>query len=177
MSGPRSHGWWGVFVLLLVNGSIFASFVYSWFYLGYMADAWPPLGVRIEGGWFDLASAAGGLASIAAAWAASRSLRRSRMKSFVAAVLGGVAALTLAFVGQCIAARGADPTAHAYAATSWTLLCWQGANVALTAVMAAYTLARLGAGKLDAVRRATFDSTCLVWVYTSAQGLAMLGIS
>jgi cytochrome c oxidase subunit I+III len=177
MSGPRSHGWWGVFVLLLVNGSIFASFVYSWFYLGYMADAWPPPGVHIEGGWFDLASAAGGLASIAAAWAASRSLRRSRMKTFVAAVLGGVAALTLAFVGQCIAARGADPTAHAYAATSWTLLCWQGANVALTAVMAVYTLARLGAGKLDAMRRATFDSTCLVWVYTSAQGLAMLGIS
>ena len=75
------------------------------------------------------------------------------------------------------AASGADPTAHAFAATSWTLLCWQGVNVVLTVVMVAYTMARLAAGKLDTVRRATFDSTWLVWLYTSAQGLAMLAIS
>jgi cytochrome c oxidase subunit I+III len=177
MSGARSHGWWGVIVLLLVHGSIFASFVYSWFYLRFMADAWPPPGVHIEGGWFDIASAAGGLLSAATAVYASRLLRRERTRRFVAAMLIGVASLAVAFIVQCFAARGADPAAHAFAATSWALLCWQGLNVALTVVMVAYTLARLAAGKLDAVRRATFDSTWLVWLYTSAQGLAMLWIS
>jgi cytochrome c oxidase subunit I+III len=177
MSGPRSHGWWGVCVLLLVNASIFASFVYSWFYLGFMADAWPPAGVHIEGGWFDVTSAAGGLLSIGAAWLASRLLRVGRSWPFVAAMLAGVASLAVAFIVQCHAARGADPTVHAFAATSWALLSWQGVNVVLTVVMVAYTLARLAARKLDAVRRATFDSTWLVWLYTSAQGLAMLKIS
>ena len=43
--------------------------------------------------------------------------------------------------------------------------------------LALFTLARLAAGKLDATRRATFDSTWLVWLYTAAQGLAMLRIS
>jgi cytochrome c oxidase subunit I+III len=177
MSGPRSHGWWGVIVLLLVNASIFASFVYSWFYLAYMADAWPPPGVRIEGGWFDAAAAAGCLCSAGAAWLASRWLGRGRTRPFVVATLLGVASLSIALAVQCFAARGADPTAHAFAATSWTLLGWQGMNVVLTVVMVAYTLARLAAGKLDAVRRATFDSALLVWLYTCAQGLAMLGIS
>jgi cytochrome c oxidase subunit I+III len=177
MSGPRSHGWWGVCVLLLVHASIFASFVYSWFYLAFMADAWPPPGVHIEGGWFDFYSAAGGLVSIAAAWSASRFLRQGRTLPFVAAMLAGVASLAVAYIVQCFAARGADPTAHAFAATSWALLSWQGLNIALTVVMVAYTLARLAAGKLDAVRRATFDSTWLVWIYTSAQGVAMLRIS
>jgi cytochrome c oxidase subunit I+III len=115
--------------------------------------------------------------SVAAAWYASRLLRQERTRRFVAATLIGVASLAVAFTVQCFAARGADPTAHAFAATSWTLLCWQGLNVVLTVVMVAYTLARLAAGKLDAVRRATFDSTWLVWLYTSAQGLAMLWIS
>jgi cytochrome c oxidase subunit I+III len=104
-------------------------------------------------------------------------LRRGRTGLFVAATLVGVVSLAVAFAVQCYAARGADPTAHAFAATSWALLCWQGLNVVLTGVMVAYTLARLAAGKLDAVRRATFDSTWLVWLFTSAQGLAMLRIS
>ena len=177
MSGARSHGWWGVCVLLLVNGSIFASFVYSWFYLAYMADAWPPPGVHIEGGWFDVASAAGGLTSIAAAWFASRSLRRGRKAAFAITSVVGMILLVLALALQCFAARDADPVAHAYGATSWTLLCWQGLNVVLTVVMAIYTLARMAAGKIDAARRATFDSTWLVWLYTSAQGLVMLPIS
>jgi cytochrome c oxidase subunit I+III len=177
MSGSRSHGWWGVVVLLLVDASIFASFVYSWFYLAFMADAWPPPGMRIEGGWFDIASGAGGLVAVALAVFASKSLRAARTPSFVVATVVGMVALVGAFAIQCVAARGADPSLHAYAATSWALLCWQGANVALAVLMAAYTLARLAAGKLDAARRATFDSTWLVWLYAAAQGLAMLRLA
>jgi cytochrome c oxidase subunit I+III len=177
MSGSRSHGWWGVVVLLLVDASIFASFVYSWFYLAFMADAWPPPGMHIQGGWFDVASGAGGLASAVMAARASKFLRNGRSRAFVLATVLGMTFLVLAFAIQCVAARGADPALHAFAATSWALLCWQGVNVALSVLMAGYTLARLAAGKLDAVRRATFDSTWLVWLYTALQGLVMLRMS
>ena len=177
MSGPRAHGWWGVVVLLIVNASIFASFVYSWFYLAYMADAWPPPGMLIEGGWFDVASGAGGLASAILAIFASRLLAEGKSRWFIAAIISGMAALVCAFVVQCVAARGADPVLHAFGATSWALLCWQGVNVALCVLMGGWVLARLATGKLDAVRRATFDSTWLVWLYTAVQGLAMLRIS
>ena len=108
---------------------------------------------------------------------AERLLRRGRSGSFVAATFIGVSSLVLALLVQCLAARGVDPTAHAFGATTWALLSWQGMNVLLTVVMALFTLARLAAGKLDATRRATFDSTWLVWLYTAAQGLAMLRIS
>jgi cytochrome c oxidase subunit I+III len=177
MSGPRAHGWWGVVVLLIVNASIFASFVYSWFYLAYMADAWPPPGMHIEGGGFDVASGAAGLASAVLAILASRLLAGGKSRWFIATIILGMAALVGALVVQCVAARGADPALHAFGATSWALLCWQGVNVALCVLMGGWVLARLVAGKLDAVRRATFDCAWLVWLYTAVQGLAMLRIS
>ena len=43
--------------------------------------------------------------------------------------------------------------------------------VGTAAIMGAYTIARWLAGKLDGVRRATFDNTMLFWHYTVAQGL------
>jgi cytochrome c oxidase subunit I+III len=38
-------------------------------------------------------------------------------------------------------------------------------------VMAGFVLARLGAGRLDRIRRVTFDNLALLWLYTVGQGL------
>ena len=43
-----------------------------------------------------------------------------------------------------------------------------------TLIMGLYTIARWLAGKLDSVRRATFDNTMLFWHYTVGQGLVGL---
>ena len=40
--------------------------------------------------------------------------------------------------------------------------------------MGLYTIARWLAGKLDSVRRTTFDNTMLFWYYTVGQGVAGL---
>ena len=80
------------------------------------------------------------------AWLASRLLHRNRAGPFIATSLAGVALLAAAFVVQAYGARAADPAAHAFAATTWTLLSWQGLHVWLVAVMVAYTLARLATG-------------------------------
>ena len=89
----------------------------------------------------------------------------------------GVALLIATFFAQCDAARDLDPSADAQGATVWALLAWQGVHVLLVAIMAAYTLARRAAGKLNAARRVTFDNTWLIWMYTAAQGLAALLIT
>jgi cytochrome c oxidase subunit I+III len=40
--------------------------------------------------------------------------------------------------------------------------------------MGLYTIARWVAGRLDSVRRTTFDNTMLFWIYTTGQGLVGL---
>ena len=43
MSGSRSHSWWSMVVLMLVDGSIFASLVFSFFFLWTVAPSgFPP---------------------------------------------------------------------------------------------------------------------------------------
>src|SRR5690606_26502956 len=42
----HSPGWLGAVMMLLVDASIFASLVYSYFYLWTAADVWPPVGAR-----------------------------------------------------------------------------------------------------------------------------------
>ena len=53
----------------------------------------------------------------------------------------------------------------------YTILALQAFFVATVAIMALYTIARWWAGKLDSVRRSTFDNTMLFWHYATAQGL------
>ena len=43
--------------------------------------------------------------------------------------------------------------------------------VLTTLIMGLYTIARWLTGKLDSVRRTTFDNTMLFWYYTVGQGL------
>ena len=174
MAGSRSHGWWGVAVLMTVNSAVFASFAFTYFYLGAGAENWPPAGSRLPEGWSDALPALGWVAGAGAAWLASRALRRRRTTLFVTSMLAGLAAMAIALAMQCRAALGADPTIHAYGATIWGLLAWQALHVLLIMTMTAYCLARLAAGKLDATRRATFDNIWLVWMYTAAQGLLTL---
>ena len=52
------------------------------------------------------------------------------------------------------------------------VMAWQGLHVCIVLLMTGYTLARAWSGKLDAIRRVTFDSTRLFSYYTAAQGLA-----
>ncbi len=159
-------------MLALLNGTVFASLVFSYFYLWVMAAEWPPAGSEVRGGFHDLACVLVLLASGALAAISSRALRRERGFGFIAALLAGATLLALSFWVQCEAARGADPAAHAYGATVWAMLAWQGLHVLLVVLMVVYTLARRLTGRLGATRRVTFDNTYLMWLFTVAQGLA-----
>ena len=71
---------------------------------------------------------------------------------------------------------GLRPTGHAYGATVYILLGYQGFHVAVLLLMGCYTLARSLFGLLDSQRRATFDNTMLLWHYMVGQGLVALAV-
>ncbi|HEX2492866.1 MAG TPA: cytochrome c oxidase subunit I [Steroidobacter sp.] len=176
--GSRSHGWWATVVLLLVNGSLFASLAFSFFYFWTVSLAgWPPPGSTSPGLGASAAAALNWVVSSVAIALAHRVLQRIEARGALsAAILTGLAAAAIALLFSFNAASqsGARADAHAYGAMMYALLAWQGLHVALVWLMGAYTIARLWAGKLNAVRRGVFDNLRLVQHYTAAQGLLAL---
>lgn len=66
---------------------------------------------------------------------------------------------------------GFRPESSSYAAMVYLAAALQLELVVTLVAMAFYTLARLAVGRLDGVRRVTFDSLGLLWHYSVCQGL------
>ncbi|HWL63046.1 MAG TPA: cytochrome c oxidase subunit I [Steroidobacteraceae bacterium] len=180
MTGSRSHSWWAMVVLMLVNGSVFASLTFGFFYLWTVnAGGWPPDGMTAPAGSWSMAGVVACAASAAMALLATRALQRRQGALTDLLQAGGVLALWGAFAATAAALRGAgiSPEAHGYGASMHALLGWLGLHVLLVTLMCGYTVLRRRCGLLDHRRRIIFDNTWLMWLFTAGQGLLLLAIS
>jgi cytochrome c oxidase subunit I+III len=165
-SGPLSHSWWAMVVLLLVAGSVFACLLFSYLYLWTVSPQVWPQADALPAPVYALAAAVLLALSSAAAVYANRKI----YPGLIAAIVLLIAAFALDVYGH----RHLEPTASSYGALVYGFLSLQGFYVAALVTMALYTLARHGAGLLDRARRATFDNAMLLWHYTVAQSLGGL---
>jgi cytochrome c oxidase subunit I+III len=175
MSGPDSHSWWAMIVVILVAAALYLSYVFAYLYLWTISSqGWQPLRLLPGLSWPAL-SAGLLLVSGAALAVANRMLGRDKR---AAAAIGwsivlGVAAL--------IASLGLDlwsqwqtelrPSASGYGAIVYMAGFLQFEIVAAVAIMAGFALARLATGRLDGARRVVFDNLALLWGYAIGQGL------
>jgi len=180
MTGPSSHSWWAMIVLVLVSGSIFGSLVFSYLFLWTVSpDVWPTRSDALPG-WQWPAVAAGLLVASAlpVAWASRRLAAeppRTQWPIQAALVAGALLLVGSAFVEvQGHLATELRPSQSAYGAMVYMNATWHALFTAIMACMGLYTVARSVAGRLSARRRATFDNTRVFWYYTVAQGLAGL---
>jgi cytochrome c oxidase subunit I+III len=171
MTGPTSHAWWAAVILILVAGSLYLSFVFSYLYLwtvapqGWSSEALP------ASAW-PLAAAALLAVSAASACAASRLLRRSRLLCAVALLIALASLGASAWVEFAAHWRsGLRPETSGYAALVYLASALQLQIVAALAIMALTLLARLAAGRADNARRVTFDCLALLIYYAAGQGL------
>ena len=181
MSGSANHSWWGTVSLLLVTGTFFTCLVFSYFFLWLVNPAWPPPAIALPSLAWPAAAGVLYAASSGAIILAGRALSRQEQLGpwpmRLLLIAGPV--LFLAAVGvQTLAAwqTGLRPTQHSYGAMVYLFAALQGFFGGIILIMAGFTLARSLAGKLDAVRRVTFDNTKLFWHYSTAQGLVALVI-
>ncbi len=181
VTGPMSHSWWAMAVVLLVAASLFIALVFSYLYIWTVApEHWPPAsGLRLPPVHWSLASALAFLLSGAAVALAGRLLAMVRKYGH------WPARLSLAFGSLALAAAlaidfhshwqsGLRPGASSYAALVYTVVAVESQLVVTAIIMGFYALARSAAGMLTAQRRATFDNTMLFWLYTVGQGLMSL---
>jgi cytochrome c oxidase subunit I+III len=181
VSGRDSHSWWAMIVLIVVCGVTFACLVFSYLYLWGVnrPGSWLP-GLAERPGWgWPLASAAALMGALALVEIADRVLGREGRSPAVPLLLAG--ALPFAVAGVAIDGLGQwrtdlQPHENSYGATVYTIIAIQAFFVATMIVMTLYTVARWLAGRLDGMRRVTFDNTKLMWRYTVAQGLVGLAL-
>jgi cytochrome c oxidase subunit I+III len=179
MTGSQSHAWWAVVVLLLVQGSVFASLVFGYYFLWTVTPgAWPPPPFEVPRGSTAALAAVGWVAASAALIGADRALARDHGHRVTLALCAGLGLLTAAFAFDLRAVQqvNIDAAAHAYGAAVHALLAWQGLHVVLVWIMTGYVLARQAAGLLGRRHRVTFDTLRLVWLYTAAQGIVTLAV-
>jgi cytochrome c oxidase subunit I+III len=177
MSGAQSHSWWSIVVLMLVDASIFACAVFSFFYLWtILPSGFPPAGLDLPLVGMSLVTAVAWVMSAAAIVMADRMLARKGRSGFNLALIVALITLLIASVLNILALTETNlqPDAHGYAATAYMLVTWQAVHAVLLVFMNLFTLARHLAGKLDVVRRNTFDNTRIMWCFCAIQALVAL---
>jgi cytochrome c oxidase subunit I+III len=180
VTGPMNHSWWAMIILMVVSGMVFTCLIFSYLFLWLVnPGAWPPRGVELPQWIWPSLSAVLYVGSAFQIARASRLLKGDDRRSprsvpiLIGAamlLLAGASAIDLRAQWQ----TGLSPSAHAYGAAVYAILSLQIFFVLTTLIMGPYTIARWLAGKLDSVRRTTFDNTMLFWYYTVGQGLVGL---
>ncbi len=177
VSGPRSVGWWAMFILILGDGTLFASLVYAYFYFWTIAPEWPPIPFLAGGTLPALAAPALLAASGLIRWSVA-ALERGRTGRFKLAVWFGMAALAAFGALQLVWLfdTGLQPVEHAYAATVWTIALYHLLHVALALVMGLYVLARFWARRLEPGYDIDLRNAALFWHFTVLMGLVTLAV-
>jgi cytochrome c oxidase subunit I+III len=171
MSGPRSHAWWAVVVLMLVSGALYGCAVFSYLYLWMVAPQGWPAAAQMPAALYPLASCVLLVASSAAVGMANRALGANRPHALRAWMAAGLTLLLAAFGVEVAAHRDTVPSESGYGASLYLLLVLFGFFAVVVVSMVFFTLARSWRSHLDAVRRVTFDNTRLLWHYTVGQSV------
>jgi cytochrome c oxidase subunit I+III len=178
VTGPSSHSWWAMVILIFVSASMYLCLIFSYLFMWTVKPAVWHAPATLPSIGFPLLVAALLIASSAAIHYASHALQKDRCSRVVVALIIAslilIAALVLEITGQ--ERSGLMPTQSSYSALVYTFASIQGFFIVVVVMMAFYTCARATAGLLNHERRVTFDNTMLFWHYTVVQGLAGIAV-
>ncbi|MFD2366919.1 cytochrome c oxidase subunit I [Pseudoduganella sp. GCM10020061] len=169
-AGPAAMSWWATIVMLAVDATIFASFVFTYIHVSMRLDVCPPPGAALAPPLWPLLASGLLVAGSVLIALARRSLARRWLPWLVLAAL----ACALASFGaelNGLRLSGLDPTAQAWSAAIAAISSYQGLHIVALALMAPFLAARAWAGRLGPCNRAILDNVALVWHYTTLQGL------
>jgi len=174
VTGPRSHGWWAMIILLIVIGMMLLMGTFSFLYLyGVHPQFWRP---GPPAGWLPPILMgyllAAGLAVFGRALLARK---RSTLWSPASAMMFAGAILTAVFLVDLSSWRASGLTGEAsgQGAIVHMFLALQGMLVAIAAVMIVYLAFRNARGLVTRPRNNSFDLVTLFTGYTGLQGAAI----
>ena len=177
-SGPASHSWWAMVILLLVAAALYLSYLFGFLYLWTVApENWPrqenlppPANAGLPLVALTLSGAL--LAGAHRLFDRYPDLRWSLVCLFCAGAAALAGALAIDLAGHW--RTGLRPQASGYAAMIYANAALQAQTIAAVVVVTLFAGARLLAGRLDRSRRVVFDVMMLLWIY--ALGQAAFGL-
>ncbi|MGB3335955.1 MAG: cytochrome c oxidase subunit I [Devosia sp.] len=168
VAGPRSTGWWAMFITMTGDLTAFLAVLFGYFFFWTIHPNFPPIGIDGPGWQWPM------LASILtiATWGATLGARLANAAGLVmlsrALLVGGL--LGAVVTGLALMAgpwtTGLDPTSHAYPAIVWGLVIWVVAHLLAGIIMQAYCLARSIFGRLTPTHDADLWNVTLYWHFT-----------
>ena len=174
-SGSLSHSWWAMVVLLLVAGSLYLAYVFSYLYLWTVSPQFWPKPAALAPVASPALSAFLLVAGSAIVVVAGRVLPRERRSSRSFEVLTGLAAVALvaALMSEVSAQwqSGLRPETDIHGALVAMAVFLQAQMTLPVLVMAGFAIARSIGGRLDRKRRVVFDNLGLLYHYTVGQSL------
>jgi cytochrome c oxidase subunit I+III len=180
MTGPSSHAWWAMAVLMFVAASLYLSYVFSYLFLWTVSpEVWAARGgAPLPSAAWPLASAGLFVCAAVAFMIAGRSLgpRESRRLHTPALILLGAACAVGAIATEIAGhwSAGLRPHDNSYGAMVYLGGALSAQLVFAVFIMSLFAVARHFAGRLDRVRRASLETTSLLLYYTVGQ--AILGL-
>jgi cytochrome c oxidase subunit I+III len=177
-SGSLSHSWWAMIVLLLVAGSLYLSYVFSYLYLWTVSPQFWPKPAALAPIASPVVSAfllvAGSVILVMAERVLPRRARGSR--TFEALTGLAVVALVAALMTEVSAQwqTGLRPEADIHSALVSMAAFLQAQLTLAVLVMAGFAIGRSLGGRLDLERRVVFDNCGLLYHY--AVGQSLLGL-
>jgi cytochrome c oxidase subunit I+III len=173
-AGVRSHSWWAMVILLVVDTTVLASMAFAHVHVAMAAPVCPPPGAALPDGvgWCAAGFAASALAmALGGRGRATRPLGGGAIAWTL--VAAGLAAWAFTGLFQQHAAADLDPRATAWGATVGALLGYQGFHLAIMAILVVVLVARIAQGLVTPRQRATRDNTALLWHGACAQGVVV----
>jgi cytochrome c oxidase subunit I+III len=172
-TGPSSHSWWATIIVLLVAASLYLSYAFSYLYLWtvFPADWGFAESVRPMGD--VLLSVTLLVLGAVCALASNTALERESTRMFSLLLTAAIGMLSFSLCLEIFShwEAGIRPYSSGYGAMVFLASVLQAQLVVPLAVMGVFVLARRFTGRLDRIRRATFDNVALILHYAVAQGL------
>jgi cytochrome c oxidase subunit I+III len=172
-SGPLSHSWWAMVVLMLVAAALYLSYLFGYLYLWTVSPQnWP--------GRAELSALSALLVPAALLLVSGLLLEASRrLLDGGAGRHGTIAVFLLLGAIALVGALGADaaqhwraglrPQASGYAAMVYANAALQAQIAGAVLLSAGFAAARLVTGQVDRIRRVVFDNLALLWAYLLGQ--------
>ena len=177
-TGSGSHGWLAIVFLVMIESTVFAGLIATYFYLFANATVWPPDGMKAPDILLPTIYTVVLTASIIPAWIADRSLREGNLSGLrlwraVATVL------LLIFLGM----KGweywhLDYTWEdtAYGSIVWTIAGFHSAHVIIVLIKTLVTQTLAWMGFWSERRRSAVQGTTLYWLFVVAVWLILYPI-
>ncbi len=178
-TGPRSHAWWAMVVLVVTDASAYGGLLFSYLFIWTVSGSWPPGGLSATfDGTLALAGAGLLLLSVLPVRMAVSADRRGRPLStalflVLASLLGAAAGFLLWLL---LRASNLPAAEHTYAALVWMMLLFPLGHVALGMVMALFTATKAAVRPRGLAWSHAVANTSLWWQWSVAQLLFSLAV-